>query len=216
MKAALRSCHEPLNWTLNLPLVLLGLRCCYRQDLKASNSELVYGTTLRLPHDFVDNTKQEPCLDPSEFTDRLKLLMRSIRYASPRIPNHQPIFMSPDLEHATHVYVRRDATGHSLLSRYMGPFKVLDRKDKVFTVETESGSDTISIDRIKPAFIEPQQINFIQSTVLTSESSASQNKPSTRNLKRIQFNETVSLQEYRSECSPASSLKGGTVAMPLS
>ncbi|GFX12310.1 pro-Pol polyprotein [Trichonephila clavipes] len=42
--------HEDTGWSDILPIVLLGLRSAMKNDLKATSSQLVYGTTLRLPH----------------------------------------------------------------------------------------------------------------------------------------------------------------------
>ncbi|GFV49874.1 hypothetical protein TNCV_1391561 [Trichonephila clavipes] len=43
--------HEDAGWIDILPIVLLGLRSAMKNDLKATSSQLVYGTTLRLPSD---------------------------------------------------------------------------------------------------------------------------------------------------------------------
>ena len=48
LKAAIK-CHENDGWAEVLPIVLLGIRTAIKEDLKASSSELLYGTTLRLP-----------------------------------------------------------------------------------------------------------------------------------------------------------------------
>ncbi|XP_026471383.1 protein NYNRIN-like [Ctenocephalides felis] len=47
LKAALMC--SPELWIKVLPVVLLGLRSSYKEDLKASSAEMVYKTTLRLP-----------------------------------------------------------------------------------------------------------------------------------------------------------------------
>ena len=52
LKAALKASVDPTNWVDMLPMVLLGIRTCLKQDLKSSTAEIVYGTTLRLPGDF--------------------------------------------------------------------------------------------------------------------------------------------------------------------
>lgn len=47
-----------LSWLEALPSVLLGLRTSYKEDIKATAADLVYGTSLRLPGEFFDdNTK---------------------------------------------------------------------------------------------------------------------------------------------------------------
>ncbi|GFT06720.1 retrovirus-related Pol polyprotein from transposon opus [Trichonephila clavipes] len=45
--------HENAGWTDILPIVLLGLRSAMKNDLKATSSQLVYGTTLCLPSDLI-------------------------------------------------------------------------------------------------------------------------------------------------------------------
>ena len=52
LKAALRAHTPSLHWTEQLPIVLLGICTAFKTDLQCSASELVYGTTLRLPGEF--------------------------------------------------------------------------------------------------------------------------------------------------------------------
>ncbi|GFY62684.1 pol polyprotein [Trichonephila inaurata madagascariensis] len=54
LKAALMA-HATPRWTQVLPFVLLGLRFVIKEDIKATAAELVYGTTIRLPSDFLRN-----------------------------------------------------------------------------------------------------------------------------------------------------------------
>jgi transposase InsO family protein len=48
LKAAIM-CHADQQWTEALPLVLLGIRTAFKEDLQASVAELVYGEPLRIP-----------------------------------------------------------------------------------------------------------------------------------------------------------------------
>jgi transposase InsO family protein len=48
LKAAIM-CHADQQWTEALPLVLLGIRTAFKEDLQASVAELVYGKPLRIP-----------------------------------------------------------------------------------------------------------------------------------------------------------------------
>jgi hypothetical protein len=47
LKAAIM-CHANHQWTEALPLVLLGIRSAFKEDLQASVAELVYGEPLRI------------------------------------------------------------------------------------------------------------------------------------------------------------------------
>ena len=54
---------------------------------------------------------------------------------------------------ATHVFVRRDAVSSPLAPRYDGPFEVLAHTPTFFTLQMDSGPDTVSIDRLRPALM---------------------------------------------------------------
>ena len=41
-----------------------------------------------------------------------------------------------------------------LQSPYQGPFKVIDRQGKLYKLDLGTRQDTVSIDRLKPAFLE--------------------------------------------------------------
>ncbi|GFW68112.1 integrase catalytic domain-containing protein [Trichonephila clavipes] len=68
----LRSCHT----TLDLPFVALGLCSVIKDLINATASELVYGTTLRLPSDFFQDTSSNSI---SEFVQNLKQTMRNLK-----------------------------------------------------------------------------------------------------------------------------------------
>ena len=52
------------------------------------------------------------------------------------------------------VFVRTAPISKPLDPPYDGPFLVLQRKDKTITIERNGKRDTISIDRVKPAFLD--------------------------------------------------------------
>jgi transposase InsO family protein len=56
LKSALKAQQQSANWTDALPLVLLGCRTAIKEDLSCTAAELLYGTTLRLPGEFVAPT----------------------------------------------------------------------------------------------------------------------------------------------------------------
>ena len=55
---------------------------------------------------------------------------------------------------ATHVFVRHDAVRKPLQSPYDGPYPVLERTDKFFKLNIKGREDTVSIDRLKPAYLD--------------------------------------------------------------
>lgn len=61
LESSLKARGNTVNCSAELPIVLLGIRCAFKEDLKCSAAEMVYGQNLRLPGELlVSNTAQEP------------------------------------------------------------------------------------------------------------------------------------------------------------
>ena len=61
------------------------------------------------------------------------------------------------LNQAKFVFVRHDARKTPVQTPYDGPFEVLDRNPKHFTLQLGDKRDKISIDRLKPAYLDQSQ-----------------------------------------------------------
>ena len=72
LKAAIKCQPHPDRWVDALPWVLLGIRSALKVDLQCTTAELVYGTTLRLPGEFIQPSARNPTSDPANFVTRLK------------------------------------------------------------------------------------------------------------------------------------------------
>ena len=153
LKAAL-SIRSPLPWDETLPLVLLGIRTALKEDLKCSTAELVFGTTLRLPGEYISPSAQADITDMGNYAYRLRFHMRRLAPVQPR-PQSRRVFVHKDLDGCSHVWVRHDGVRRPLQPPYDGPFKVLRRREKFFTIERNGKRDTISLDRLKPAHLDP-------------------------------------------------------------
>ena len=53
LKGAIRARLNDVNWCGCLPLVLLGLRSDWQQGPEAAPAQMLYGTMLRLPGEFL-------------------------------------------------------------------------------------------------------------------------------------------------------------------
>ena len=154
LKSALRSQPNPVDWSENLALVLLGIRSSLKPDLGSSAAELVYGTPLRLPGEFFSSADLT-VPDPSSFLSRLRQFSRSLRPVEPRPPPSSRVFYVPAaLVDCTHVYVRVDSVRQPLATPYDGPFRVIRRADRVFELDINGSPRTVSIDRLKPAHLD--------------------------------------------------------------
>ncbi|GFY54542.1 integrase catalytic domain-containing protein [Trichonephila inaurata madagascariensis] len=54
LKASLM-CHTDSSWFESLPVVLLGIRSVFKEDLQSSFADLVYGKPLSLPGEFISH-----------------------------------------------------------------------------------------------------------------------------------------------------------------
>ncbi len=154
LKAALKAYPQSDQWTESLPLVLLGIRTALKTDIGCSAAELVFGTTLRLPGEFFDPDASHAVPDPASYVTRLKDAMKKLRAVPPREQQARKAHISPDLWSCTHVFIRHDAHRKPLQPPYDGPYRVLDRANKNFTVDINGRKDLVSLDRLKPAHLD--------------------------------------------------------------
>lgn len=156
LKASIK-CHQTEKWSEILPTVLLGLRTCYKEDLKCSVAELLYGTALQVPGEFFTNSPTDS--NPSEFVTQLKNNMRKLR----PIPasdhrTKENIFVHPALITCTHVFLRTDAVRKPLQQPYTGPHEIVKRiSEKVYAVNVNGRITNVSVERLKPAFIADEE-----------------------------------------------------------
>lgn len=150
MKAALMT-HPTNDWVNRLPLTLLGLRTAYKPDIKASAAEMVYGCTLRLPGEFIQSSAPEP---EEIFVKNLRQIMHSIQPADTAHHTTDKPFIHPDLKSTSHVLVRVDRIKSSLPRPYEGPHEIMKRGEKFFKLNIKGKPINVSIDRLKPAYME--------------------------------------------------------------
>ena len=128
LKAALKAQPNSDDWMTTLPLILLGLRTSVKQDLNSTTAEMVYGTTLRVPGEFLTPSPTTSLPQPSEFINKLKTHFRHIKPIPPR-HNTSHVNIPQALATATHVFVRHDAVRKPLQPPYDGPYPVIKRTD---------------------------------------------------------------------------------------
>lgn len=162
LKSALMAHANSSEWVQQLPLVLLGVRTALKQDLGCTTSELVYGTTLRLPSDFFE-VDPSPNTRPEDYVTKLREVFADLRPVPTRALSAKTPYVAQDLQSATHVFVRQTARRKPLQPHYIGPFPVLEKKPGTFVVEINGRPDTIALERLKPAHLEHVPVNLISS-----------------------------------------------------
>lgn len=169
-------CHEPTRWVDHLPTILLGLRTAYKEDMGASPAEIVYGATLRIPGEFFE--KDDNQRTQEEIINDLRDLMSKIRPTDTAWHTAKPTFVHKALSTCTHVFVRDDRIRPSLSHPYEGPYLVVKRNEKFFTIRKNDHNEKISIDRLKPAHFDTTD-DDTQPTHSPSTHSPSVQMPST-------------------------------------
>ncbi|XP_017463494.1 PREDICTED: uncharacterized protein LOC108356903 [Rhagoletis zephyria] len=89
----------------------------------------------------------------SEFVQKLLNHMHELQPTSTSHHDNRRPFMLPGLATATHAFVRNDTVKPALTPPYNGPYDVESRAPKTYVLKINNKSVTVSIDRIKPAFV---------------------------------------------------------------
>ncbi|GBP34510.1 hypothetical protein EVAR_29907_1 [Eumeta japonica] len=189
------TCHANEHWTECLQLVLLGVRSAYKDDLKASCAELVYGETLRLPGEFISPSPTK-MTDISDYIARLRSFVRKLQPSPASRHGECATFVYKDLATTTHVFLREDTIRSCFQPAYTGPHEVLKRGDKIFTILVNGKRTTVSIERIKPAYtVDDELLNTVH-TATREPKSVPELNPEHRNIKRTRSGRTVRFPDY--------------------
>jgi len=114
--------------------------------------QLVFGESIRLPGQFLSEQPDKE----EKADDIIGRLKRAIKQFRPTIKRHgeKPTFVFKDMETTSKVFVRHGPPAGTLQQSYDGPYEVLNRGSKTYKIKTNGKTANISIDRLKPAFIE--------------------------------------------------------------
>lgn len=148
-------CHGT-SWTQALPLVLLGMRSAYKEDIKATAAEMLYGEALRLPGELLVSVPNPNYEDAADLVSTLRTHMSELRPTpASRHTNIKP-FIFKDLATATHIFLRDDTVRRPLQPPYTGPYPILQRSadGKTLTINCKGRTVVVSVDRVKPAFVD--------------------------------------------------------------
>lgn len=120
-------------------------------DINASPAELVYGSTLKVPGEFFEHCNIRE--STNDFVFEFRTSMQKLKPTDTVHHTSNQTFVSKKLNDSSHVFVRNDSIRPTLTHPYDGPYLVIKRYDKFFTVLVQGRRTNISIDRLKPAFI---------------------------------------------------------------
>jgi hypothetical protein len=112
----------------------------------------MYGSPLQLPGGFFAPSTAN-CTDVTDFASRLSVYIGKLRPVPAYRHAAPSTFIFKDLATASHVFLWHGALRGSLQAPYIGPYKVLHRGDKTYTIEVQGASKIVSIERLKPAYV---------------------------------------------------------------
>ncbi|KZC13186.1 hypothetical protein WN55_05519 [Dufourea novaeangliae] len=145
-------CHADTGWADSLPIVLLGIRAAWKEDIKATSAEMVYGEPIRLTGDFL-TASQARDGDSKTFIAQLREHFNKLRPSHGSRHGVRRIFIFKDLPTATHVFIRHGPHKGSLQPAYDGPFEVVERHSRHRNVRVKERVVPVSLDRLKPAYL---------------------------------------------------------------
>lgn len=121
---------------------------------------MTYGAELRLPAEFfVDSNNFIP--NAANFVEKLSIAIRKFANVSRRY-GRSPVYVPATLRSCSHVFVEEPPINGALKSPYKRPYCVVEQGEKTFKVNIDGETPTLTIDRLKPAFMmrepEPQLI----------------------------------------------------------
>lgn len=156
------------SWYDALPSALLALRI-WPNENSTSPYELLTGLKPLVPRICLENQK---LLSSHKLLEQLQEHFKSVKFTPPRMAPHSA-YIPPSLSTCKRVWIRVDRPKRPLEAPYSGPYEVVQRDSKIFTVRRGDVTDTVAIDRLKPVH-EPDQPIVINSPVSTSRSNFQQ------------------------------------------
>lgn len=152
LKASLMARCTGADWHAQLPWVLLGIRTTPKEGLGASSAEMVFGDTIAVPGEFFP--PNENGTDPAADLDTLRRTVGKFRPVVQTYQDQHHRRVPRSLSTCPHVFVRNDAHRPPLTRPYRGPYAVQERAEKAYRLSINGRSDWVSIDRLKPAYLE--------------------------------------------------------------
>ena len=156
LKASLTTRCSTSDWCSQLPWVLLGLRTMPKDGLIHSSAEMVYGQPLVVPGEFFP-------YDSTADQSHAETLRRIVKDLAPCRPSkqhqHTTSYVPAELKSSDYAFIREDAHKPPLSNPYRGPYRVLARTDKSYRIQLDNREDWISIDRLKPAYLDVDDHN---------------------------------------------------------
>ena len=153
IRVAFRALDDSNSWADVLPLVILAINNQVCDDNSFTPYQMVFGQAARLPGTFFFNEDVD-CDNPLQPIKEVQIFQENMRYFQ-RTSRQQEIpnpYVNCDLFTVPEVLLRDNGNLTPLSRLYAGPFRVIARNEKYFTISTDRGPHNVSIDRLKPFY----------------------------------------------------------------
>jgi hypothetical protein len=149
LKDTLRARTATATWADELPFVLLSLRAQPREDTGLSPAESVFGAPIVLPNEFLQ-------CDELAVDSIIKNLKKTLDAPVFSLPRHNtssssglPSELPAELLSAPLVWIRRRGAVPPLRPLYDGPYAVIRRGGRSFTLQIGSREEIVAVSRLK-------------------------------------------------------------------
>ncbi|GBP03327.1 hypothetical protein EVAR_59359_1 [Eumeta japonica] len=134
--------------------------------------------------------------DITGYIVRLRSFVRKFQPSPASCHGERATFVYKDLATTTHVFIRKDPIRRSFQPAYREPHETLKRGDKIFTIFDNRKRTTVSIERIKPAYIVDGELQNTAQTATRESKSGPEQNTENRNIKRTRSKRTVRFPDY--------------------
>jgi len=120
---------DSANWVFHLSAVVLSLNTMFKEDMKGSAACMV-----------------------CDMIAAMKIFAGSLLSTPIRVQQSTTEYIPKDLQTCSHIFIRESPIKTNLTPAYSGPYIVLSRNDKVFTVLKDDKAIKVAINNVKPSF----------------------------------------------------------------
>lgn len=125
--------------------------------------------------------------DITQYAYRLRAYMANLTPKPTSWHSNTPFYYPLDLNTSTHVFLRQGQVRASLEPPYIGPYKVIKRKPKFFTLDVRGKNVNVSVDRLKPAYILKEEKNLKPTPTATTPDAPATHERTTRSGRKVRF-----------------------------
>ena len=160
LKTSFRALDDSSTWPSCLPLATLSINNLLCDNNSFTPHQQTFGQPGRLPGILADPdgsfSSQIDCSQTEAFMGAMSFHRRSAR------PLPERSYLEKDIFTTKKVWVRNEASKSTLEPLYTGPYVVIKRSEKYFSI-LKNGIERVSIDRLKVAFELPNECDYDES-----------------------------------------------------